>query len=408
MTRKRRASTRAGRTSEVTQADVQEDSKEHTLRRTKRVRRSTQKPNTLVKADAISEEESSETKGQVRQRRSKRSSSSTPARGRRGRKSTPVTLFDPDADPGEELDPTVVTMAAICDDTGQGRVSSKAALIQRNHQAWKAANKQKRDRMRLIMEAKKYGRNEDETSGPVETPQAEKKGASDDDGSRAATPVEAPTVEDANGFNYREALPVSRFSAQVRIGPNGETIIDEESLFVERTENADDGTDAYQHVEESDQTKFTNSASYGRKLRGSRWSAEETELFYDALSQFGENYELISYVIPGRDRKACKAKFKAEDKKNPNRITYCLKNRTPYDIETLSRLTGKDFSGPTPEIIAPVKPSMVDEPQELQQPHSEAESSTQIPRKKSKTPGLPDDVEVVGDIESFDGKESDD
>src|ERR1700709_2427648 len=90
-----------------------------------------------------------------------------------------------------------------------------------------------------------------------------------------------------------------------------------------------------------------------------------------ALSQFGENYELISYVLPGRDRKSCKNKFKAEDKKNPARINYCLNNRQPYgkshrlvakegmtsytvlDMQTLSRMTGKDFSGPTPEIRPP-------------------------------------------------------
>lgn len=53
-------------------------------------------------------------------------------------------------------------------------------------------------------------------------------------------------------------------------------------------------------------------------------------IFSQALSQFGENYELISYVLPGRDRKACKNKFKAEDKKNPARITFCLNNRVPY------------------------------------------------------------------------------
>ena len=88
--------------------------------------------------------------------------------------------------------------------------------------------------------------------------------------------------------------------------------------------------------------------------------------------------ELISFVLPGRDRKACKNKFKAEDKRNPRRITHCLKNRLPYgivsllcrhlqvfltrahlDIETLSLLTGKDFSGPTPQIQAPVS---IDEP----------------------------------------------
>ena len=51
-------------------------------------------------------------------------------------------------------------------------------------------------------------------------------------------------------------------------------------------------------------------------------------LFLQALAQYGENYELIAYVMPGRDRKSCKNKFKAEDKKNPARINYCLNNRT--------------------------------------------------------------------------------
>ena len=51
-------------------------------------------------------------------------------------------------------------------------------------------------------------------------------------------------------------------------------------FFFGRHENEDE-TENYQHVEESDQTKFVNSATYGKKVRGSRWSAEETEEFYD-------------------------------------------------------------------------------------------------------------------------------
>ena len=66
---------------------------------------------------------------------------------------------------------------------------------------------------------------------------------------------------------------------QVRIGANGETIIDEESLFVNRDE--EDDTQNYTHVEESDTTKFVNSLTYSKKTRGSRWSAEETDLFFD-------------------------------------------------------------------------------------------------------------------------------
>jgi len=68
------------------------------------------------------------------------------------------------------------------------------------------------------------------------------------------------------------------------------------------------------------------------------------------------------------------------------------------DIQTLSRMTGKDFSGPTPEIRAPAVLS-------LAEPEPEAEASPRpsgITRKKSTTPGIAGDgVEVLGDAASF-------
>ncbi|CDO75502.1 hypothetical protein BN946_scf184935.g38 [Trametes cinnabarina] len=346
----------------------------------------------------------------------KRSATAEPRRSRKRAPSPPP--FDPDADPGEELDPTAITMASLCDDTGRGRVSSKAAQIVSNHAAWRAANREKRARQKAMMEAKKYGRNVDDEEnssrgkpdnatpsqqGPVSSASRAGSLALDPNASNDAGEVgeEAEEAEKGvDGFDYREEMAVSRFSVQVRIGANGETIIDEQSLYVNRDEEHQ--TEDYTHVEESDLTKFVNSATYSKKLRGSRWSAEETEMFYDALSQFGENYELISYVLPGRDRKACKNKFKAEDKKNPARITYCLQNRRPYDIATLSRMTGKDFSGPTPEIRAPT-PLRSTELEINDEPA--APPSPKVVRKKSRTPSVHDaGLEVVGDIDDF-GKE---
>lgn len=66
-------------------------------------------------------------------------------------------------------------------------------------------------------------------------------------------------------------------------------------------------------------------------------------------------------------------------------------------MQTLSRMTGKDFSGPTPEIRAPAALSLA-EPQnnpEANQPPARGQtvgsSSTTV-----------EHVEVVGDISSFD------
>ncbi|KAI0082112.1 hypothetical protein K474DRAFT_1634011 [Panus rudis PR-1116 ss-1] len=102
-------------------------------------------------------------------------------------------------------------------------------------------------------------------------------------------------------------------------------------------------------------------------------------------------------ILPGRDRKACKNKFKAEDRKNPNRITYCLTHRRPYDIQTLSRMTGKDFSGPTPDIRAPT-------PIRLQEDQSASEGNTQVgpqrTKKQRKTPTVSSnpDEEIIGNV----------
>lgn len=122
--------------------------------------------------------------------------------------------------------------------------------------------------------------------------------------------------------------------------------------------------------------------------------------------------------MPGRDRKACKSKFKAEDKRDPNRITYCLNNRIPYgrrplllldadvvqnavfiDMETLSRMTGRDFSGPTPEIRAPTRLTL-GESAKTNKPESDG-ASLIVEKQSGPTLGN-DGEEIIGDADTFD------
>jgi len=252
------------------------------------------------------------------------------------------------------------------------------------------------------MELKKYGR-EAEAETLESNPAAVEKtlGDTSDAGPSNAATANPTIVDDTgSGFDYTQDLATSRFNVQVRIGPNGETIIDEESLVVDRTEAED--TTNYTHVVESDHTKFVNSGSYGKRYRGSRWSAEETELFYDALAQYGENYELIAYVLPGRDRKSCKNKFKAEDKKNPTRINHCLNNNIPVDMATLSRMTGKDFSGPVPEICVPTPQPVVDFVEAAAEENALATDPVRDPvRKKPKKSAPNDGAMIIGEADSF-------
>ena len=131
--------------------------------------------------------------------------------------------------------------------------------------------------MKAIMEAKKYGRDlEAEEEGGDQNDASTSQGELPSSASRTTTPApeaastnlteDGPTDKGTDEFSYGDSLAVSRFNVQVRIGANGETIIDEDSLFVNRDEG--DQTENYTHVEESDFTKFVNSATYSKKVRG--------------------------------------------------------------------------------------------------------------------------------------------
>ena len=171
-------------------------------------------------------------------------------------------------------------MASICVDTGQGRVSSKANEVMKNHVAWKASNRERRAQMVVEMEAKKYGKTLDSGATPNHSPPTSINPPPPQEANESA-PLSEPTTGD-NDFDYSQTMSASKFNVQVRIGLNGETVIDEESLYVDNS--AEQCMHDYTHVEESDTTKFINSATHSKKLRGSRWSAMETELFYDVRS----------------------------------------------------------------------------------------------------------------------------
>jgi transcription factor TFIIIB component B'' len=60
-------------------------------------------------------------------------------------------------------------------------------------------------------------------------------------------------------------------------------------------------------------------------------------------------------------------------------------------------MTGKDFSGPTPEILAPAALSLAEHDK------PEDQEPMESPRKESATPGMASDgAEVLGDAASFD------
>jgi len=201
------------------------------------------------------------------------------------------------------------------------------------------------------------------------------------------------TGQDLDEFSYTESLKASHYAPQVRIGANGEVVLDMDSLQVDRAADPE-FVEEYSHIEENDQSRYTNSNSWSKR-RIVRWSKEDTALFYDALRQFGQNFDLIARVIPGRTYRMCKNKFKAEDKKNPALIDEALKNGVAVDLNTLSRMTGKDFTGPTPRIEAKkILTFAAETPPENTQENNMAEQMEAVPITERNVPvSLPENAD---------------
>ncbi len=77
----------------------------------------------------------------------------------------------------------------------------------------------------------------------------------------------------------------------------------------------------------------------GRGGVADRWSAEQTERFYTALSKCGTDFEMMSIVLweLGKTRAQIKNKFVKEDKENPERVERALVNRLPLEVTEFGR-----------------------------------------------------------------------
>ncbi|KAI5191978.1 hypothetical protein NEMIN01_1762 [Nematocida minor] len=81
--------------------------------------------------------------------------------------------------------------------------------------------------------------------------------------------------------------------------------------------------------------------SYGRQHSArSRWTKEETILFYRALSLCGTDFTLLERVFTDKTRKQIKNKFTNEEKTQPERISQVLllpKKFKREDLEALKK-----------------------------------------------------------------------
>ncbi|XP_015436530.1 PREDICTED: transcription factor TFIIIB component B'' homolog [Dufourea novaeangliae] len=121
---------------------------------------------------------------------------------------------------------------------------------------------------------------------------------------------------------------------QVKVGPDGQLIIDEQSLVIEQT-NAKKNREilAKEAIIDDD----TGGGFYKKRQKSKEWPRWETLKFYKALNTVGTDFLLMQSLFPNRTRQEIKMKFKKEEKINRNLIEKVLEYHQEFDIELLEK-----------------------------------------------------------------------
>ncbi|KAF9358392.1 Transcription factor TFIIIB component B [Mortierella sp. AD094] len=155
------------------------------------------------------------------------------------------------------------------------------------------------------------------------------------------------------------------FAPQVRL-VDGRIELDVDSLVVDHDiVEADTNQEPMEYVEESSSTKFVNNSTFSRKIASERWSEKDTNLFYEALAQWGTDFGIICRLFPSKTRIAVRNKYKREDRYNHSRVEEALNSRRPIDLDKYSKMIGTEFPEVSEEDLIKKLPDMDEDDQAL-------------------------------------------
>ena len=213
-----------------------------------------------------------------------------------------------------------MTMSEMCVDKRTGRKSARYAELQ----------DAERQRKRLRQLKREQEANEGQNTQPP------------DPALTATTTTDViPSLEEDDSL-----LPVTSGTAQVMTDSEGNIILDRTSLRVDlHAVHPTTLADSLIHTTETVFSSKTNSSTYPSTRKHAsntiRWLPLDNERFYTALQMFGTDFAIVAdYLGGGKTRRHVKNKFDREEKKDPDKLTWALKNRLEPDIAGLEEMRG--------------------------------------------------------------------
>uniref|UniRef100_A0A0K2U4N2 Transcription factor TFIIIB component B'' Myb domain-containing protein n=1 Tax=Lepeophtheirus salmonis TaxID=72036 RepID=A0A0K2U4N2_LEPSM len=141
-----------------------------------------------------------------------------------------------------------------------------------------------------------------------------------------------------NSLSDKEDEPVEEDQhmpvPQVKIGPDGQIVLDEDSTFIETTATKKAKEDLLK-TSLVYENQSTNYGTWAKKRKNSEWGEKETVRFYKALSIFGTDFSMMASIFKKRDRYDLKMKFKKEERGNRNLVDRCLSQSGQFDLSTI-------------------------------------------------------------------------
>ncbi|KAJ1350618.1 hypothetical protein KIN20_006448 [Parelaphostrongylus tenuis] len=122
---------------------------------------------------------------------------------------------------------------------------------------------------------------------------------------------------------------------QVKIGPDGRLVIDEESLVIaETTTNS-----VWETINEDRVSRKVTSLSFRKRAyrKSITWTEKETELFYEILRCTGPDFGLMHEFYPTRARHELKSKFNREERTNWAKLKEVLSKPALLDDDLYAR-----------------------------------------------------------------------
>uniref|UniRef100_A0A2K1YMI2 SANT domain-containing protein n=1 Tax=Populus trichocarpa TaxID=3694 RepID=A0A2K1YMI2_POPTR len=139
---------------------------------------------------------------------------------------------------------------------------------------------------------------------------------------------------------YKERLATTTS----KIPPNNQST--DNPFHGEYSHNEEDGFASEQDITHGDDQTYVraqpssslfNYQSFMDRAPNSRWSKQDTELFYEGIQQFGTDLSMIQQLFPGRTRHQVKLKYKKEERQHPLRLHEALSSR-PKDNSYFEKL----------------------------------------------------------------------